>query len=99
DANTDRRMRAEKLARLAVGPGDGGERLLLGYPARGIGGPQRLKRALADAKTALALQFLHQLRRRPAVAPVGVEERALEVRGDLDVHGGRERGLHPVGRV
>jgi hypothetical protein len=43
------------------------------------------------------LQLFHQLRHGLAVAAIGVEQRALEIRRHLNIHRRADRGAHPVG--
>jgi hypothetical protein len=59
---------------------------------------KRLQRALGDVEAA-GLQLLHQLRHGAAVAAIGVEQRALEIRRHLDVHRRADRRRHAIGHV
>ncbi|MPL75513.1 hypothetical protein SDC9_21337 [bioreactor metagenome] len=92
DAHAHGAVRADELARLLQRLADHLERARLADRAAVIGVAQLRHGIGRDGERALRLQLVHQRGDGGAVLAIGPEQRALEVRADLDVHRGADRG-------
>ena len=90
-SDADGRVRVERIAGSRVHVGDGREYLIIVHVRRfhdGAGLCHDLRRWVERARR---LKVLHHLRHLCGVVASHVEEKALKVGGDPDVHRGRER--------
>ena len=95
DMHADGGMRAQNLARRRVKRLDRGARFILRTAARREGAAQLFQRALADVK-APRPQFAQQRRHSLAISAVGIKQRPLKIRRNLNIHRRADRRAHAV---
>ncbi|MFM8991255.1 MAG: hypothetical protein ACKOUS_16925, partial [Alphaproteobacteria bacterium] len=95
DMDRDRAMRVEQLAGALVHAADRLDRLLVGAAPGREAGAQRREPGGRDLGAALGAEARHQGGGRLAPAAPELEQQALEVAGDLDVHRRAEARLDP----
>ena len=94
DRERHRGMGIDEIAGLAPGGADRGR----GFGLVGAAGVELLadrgEHRIRQHEAAGLLQRRHQPAHAGGIAPAGLEQQPLEIRGDLDVHRGRGRGVH-----